>query len=226
MIVKLTKEEMAEAKSLAEARNKDKVNTKQNSWSNSINSKEDSYLNHLFGLKCEIAVAKTLDVQIDRTIHGAKGDNKMPDLYYKGMGIEIKGRTTVGWDFALSKDDIKLFKSDLGVLCWPGKADDEIEVVGFISREKFSHVAILKNYRYGNRLVAEAKHFTPLSPEAIDEMDETEFVLNPNRGVAKDLSAILTKSFKAVEKENVTHWEKVVQLEQSGLKYKITIERV
>jgi hypothetical protein len=221
MIVKLTKEELDEADYLAHARNDPKVHLNKYSWSKEGTT---SFDNHYWGLKCEIAVAKILGIEIDKTIHD--GDDQNPDLYYKGIGIEVKGRTKKGWDFALLKDDIKQFKADVGVLCWPGDADNEIEVVGFITREKFSHVAVTKNYKYGNRLVAEAKHFTPLTKKGLEEGNELPFVLNPKKGTIRDLSALLTATFKTVEKDNVTKWEKVVQLEESGHKYKLTLERM
>jgi hypothetical protein len=221
MVVKLSAEELKDLKELAHARNDPKEHLNRFSWQKEgVSSLE----NHFWGLKCEYAVAKVLGIDIDRTIHD--GDDQNPDLHFEGIGIEVKGRTKKGWDFALLKDDIKQFKSDVGVLCWPGDSDDEIEVVGFITKEKFSHVAITKNYRYGNRLVAEAKHFTPLTKEGLLSGVEKPFVLNPKRGAAKDLSALLTATFKSVEKEGVTHWEKVIQLEQSGLRYKLTLDKI
>jgi hypothetical protein len=128
-------------------------------------SSDPSYQRHLFGVKCEYAVARLLGLEIDAT-HRPRGDRNEPDLRLPdGTGVTVKGRTHPGWAFALRGTDPAEFGSGVGVLVWPDPAGDDwsVEVVGWIDRSTFEQVAHLQDFKYGPRLVVEPDQMAPIA---------------------------------------------------------------
>lgn len=64
-----------------------------------------------------------------------------------------------GWDFALTKGKIEQFKAEYGVLAWPVhhgttaiQEVTEVELAGWITRERFAAICESWNYGHGKCL--------------------------------------------------------------------------
>lgn len=119
---------------------------------------------HYLGLRAECAVAKVLRVPFDLSLSLA-GDKHVADLYARnGWAVSVKYAARRGWAWKLSSANYAEFKADIGVLCWPAE-NGAVELVGWITREKFNQVATVEDYGHGKRLKVEAAqmaHITDL----------------------------------------------------------------
>ena len=88
---------------------------------------------HYLGLLAEIAVARTLGVEIDRNIY-LTGDSGY-DLRWSGQSIDVKMRGNRDKDLPIMPG-MRDFTADFAVLCWPA-GYDVVEIVGCVSRWRF-----------------------------------------------------------------------------------------
>jgi len=201
MIIHLSDEEIEKAERLAKGRNTGKKNTKRNSWSKEVNTESASYLNHLLGVSAEIAVARFLDIEIDENFYGEKGDGNKADLNYKSLTIQIKSRRINTWDYALKSDKLEEFNTDIGILTYPlADTPNAIEIAGFITKSEFEQVAKIKNYKYGNRIVAEREHFKPI---ILFKNDPTFWT--KNQMTSEDTIIASKDSVKNADKDNMDY---------------------
>jgi hypothetical protein len=150
MLVRLTAAEWRGIDCLARGRN-DKPGTRKFSRHSDLDV-------HRMGLAAEYAVSKWLHIPVDISIT-ERGDAGSDLRLADGRTVQVKYRNRRGGDFALYSTNPAEFKADLGVLCWP--AQEGIEIVGTITRERFLQVAHTVNYGYGARLAARAEDFVP-----------------------------------------------------------------
>lgn len=160
MIVTLDQDELNILTNLAHARNDPK---ERRGYSGGWRADRWSVECHILGLKAEYSVAKLLGLSLDSSI-SLHGDNHNGDIVLPNdKVVEVKYRNRKGWDFALTTDDKREFKSDIGVLCYPGDSPEKIEVHGWISRDNFFLYCEKRNYSYGPRLVVRADYFKNMS---------------------------------------------------------------
>lgn len=117
---------------------------------------------HRFGTFCELAVAKLLCIWPEIGVDD-KNDIPAHDLkLHNGTTIEVKSRRKAGGDFALNNDRLSSFRSELGVLCWPGPDEGSVEVVGYMTQQDFATLATLGNLGRGPRLIYPTNRLRPI----------------------------------------------------------------
>lgn len=117
---------------------------------------------HRFGTFCELAVAKLLCIWPEIGIDDKK-DIPAHDLrLHNGTTIEVKSRRKAGGEFALNNDRLSSFRSDLGVLCWPGPDESSVDVVGYMTKVDFATLATLGNLGRGMRLIYPTARLRPI----------------------------------------------------------------
>jgi aromatic ring-opening dioxygenase LigB subunit len=102
---------------------------------------------HLHGIMGEYAVAKFLNIKIDKNIALA-GDDKISDLIKNKKRIQVK--TTLRDNKVLFFNSKLLFRADLAVLTSIRSATD-VGLEGWISREEFLNKATTFDFGYGER---------------------------------------------------------------------------
>jgi hypothetical protein len=131
-----------------------------------------SFFRHLMGLRAEYAVAKLLGLGVDKVLR-PRGDNNAPDLVLPdGRAVSVKGRSKVGYAYALRSTNPKEFGTGVGVLVWPERngRDDAVDVVGWVSRREFIALAEIQDFTYGPRLTIEGYQMHPM-PQLILEVN-------------------------------------------------------
>jgi len=135
---------------IAKRRNDSKVT--RGIKSKKFDPKKNEFQAHFEGMKAEYAVSFILDGDLDETIR-LGGDKGRGDIRLKdGRMVEVKYRCQRGWDFALSSSRIDDFQSNIGVLVWPSLKEFYLEIVSWISKEKFLQRMNIRDYQYGPRL--------------------------------------------------------------------------
>lgn len=102
---------------------------------------------HLHGIMGEYAVAKLLNIKIDKNI-SLSGDDKISDLIKNKKRIQVK--TTLRDNKVLFFNSKVLFRADLAILASIRSATD-VFLEGWISREEFLNKATTFNFGYGER---------------------------------------------------------------------------
>lgn len=159
MIVNLTPAELIFAISLAEAISINKLHIPDKIY----DKNQNSFGTHYFGLLGEIAVARVLKVEINDTIFKS-GDGGI-DLEYKGQSIQVKTVNAYKERFVYF-NDINDFNADWVIGCSLINAS-AIEIMGFVSHNKFIKNMIVKNFGRGNRYCLPENQLT-----SIDKINE------------------------------------------------------
>lgn len=115
---------------------------------------------HYQGILGELGAARVLGVPIDEE-EILSGDGGVDLQLSGGLSAEIRYRTQRLWDFALNGSDISYLKSDVGILVWPGTAENSVELMGWTSRIHILQHGEIMNFGYGPRLVL---HHTKVVP--------------------------------------------------------------
>jgi len=102
---------------------------------------------HLHGIMGEYAVAKLLNIKIDKNI-SLSGDDKISDLIKNKKRIQVK--TTLRDNKILFFNSKVLFRADLAVLTSIKSATDVV-LEGWISREEYLNKAQTYDFGYGER---------------------------------------------------------------------------
>jgi len=159
MIHHLTDEDFEIAKKIAHLRNdrKERMGIK----SKKFDPSKSEWDAHYAGILGELGAARALGLPID-TSERLDGDGGI-DLSVAGLSIEIRYRTKRGWDFALNGSNVSFLKSDIGILVWPGKAPDSIELVGWTTRIHILSQGEVMNFGYGDRLVLRHQNVMPMA---------------------------------------------------------------
>lgn len=113
-------------------------------------SGRDDYSVDLIGVKSEMAVAKVL--KIDYSPH-ALGIDDGADLYESDVSIDVKA--TFHKNGKMLFKSIDSFKSDICVLVTAPHYENEVNVVGWISKKNFKEQAKIVNLGHGNCFVVE-----------------------------------------------------------------------
>jgi hypothetical protein len=122
-----------------------------------------SYSVNLLGQLGEVACARGLGLQVDRTI-SPSGDNGHDLVTSLGKNIQVKTSTLPQLIFNAPE----LFISDIAVLVqfYGDKqlphVDSEFDLVGWVTREVFLANHYLHDYGYGTRLVMDANQLQPI----------------------------------------------------------------
>jgi len=101
------------------------------------------------GFKAEFAVARLLGTNLPTVNVVTDGGI---DLWFGDVSIDVK--FTNKQSNGLIFDNEEKFKARLAVLVTPTDHDDVMNIVGWIGRKQFLHVAKVKDFGYGPRLVA------------------------------------------------------------------------
>lgn len=135
MFVSITLTEFVTAAGVALDRTKQTIN--KNS-TDSLRKKNwlDNYTTHITGCIGELAVAKCLDIQWDRSVGTYKS---RPDL---GVNIEVRHRSNPEFQLIVRNDD----KDDSVYILSRGMPPNVIEVVGWIHGAEAKNSAYLKDH--------------------------------------------------------------------------------
>jgi hypothetical protein len=141
--------------------------------SSRFTSRKDDLSIHFDGIKGEYAVTKLFLLPFDpKPLPG--GDKGAPDLILPdGTSVSVKFREKPEYDYALSTDNPDEFNSDVGILtarAHPELMNDDVMVVGWITRDEFLERATIQNYTQrdnGNRLAV-----SPADMRSIRELME------------------------------------------------------
>ena len=128
------------------------------------NDKQSRVDANILGYKAEIAVAKLYSLEYP--ILNIVSDGGL-DLWIDQFSIDAKWTSTSDLIF----DSMEKFESDFAVGV-PSVSDDVMEVHGFVSRKKFKRSAVIKNYKYGDRLAMPLADLA--SPELLWKYAATE----------------------------------------------------
>lgn len=134
MIYRLRPDDLELARIIAAGRNNAKE--RMGIHSNKIADASDFDI-HFSGVLGEIAVARLIGTEIDRTFH-LHGDSGH-DLQLGGFTAEVKSRRRRGQDLIIMPG-MTDFTADVCVLCW-AEGDTEVEVVGLVSHRRFRQQA-------------------------------------------------------------------------------------
>lgn len=132
----LSQSDLVLAKTIGNSRNAIKV-------SNGVVSRRhsqtlDDAAIHILGAKAEIAVARVLNVDINRRFT-SNGDGGV-DMTFNGMTFDVKMRSTPNTDLIIMPD-MSDFTAQVVILCWPGHDEDQVILVGLTDRERFRREA-------------------------------------------------------------------------------------
>ena len=117
---------------------------------------------HKLGTLAELAVAKLLCIY---PLIGIDDRRDIPDhdlMLHNGQTLEVKYRAGGGGEFALNNDRPTSWKTDYGVLVWPGPDDMSLDIVGFMTREDFATHAYTGNLGRGLRLIYPTAMLRPI----------------------------------------------------------------
>ena len=99
---------------------------------------------NILGYKAEIAIAKLYGLEYPTL--NVVSDGGL-DLWLGNFSIDSKWTSTSDLIF----DSMEKFESDFAVGV-TSVSDDVMQIHGFVSRRKFKRFAVVKNYKYGERL--------------------------------------------------------------------------
>ena len=152
MIYHMTQADEELAMKIAHQRNDGKVN--RNIRSNKFYNGRSEIDTHVSGARAEIAICRTVPgAQMD-TQERLDGDKNTHDIIMPwGHTCEVKYRRKTKWDYALNSNRINDFKSNIGILVWPGNTPKQLDICRMISQARFRKISLVHNFGYGDRLV-------------------------------------------------------------------------
>ncbi len=168
MIVFLTEQELELSKRIADIRN-----SKNGQVPNyRVTRKDSDWAIHFAGSKAEVAGGRVFGFPPD--IHfSLSGDDHAPDLYYRGLRLEIKAAT---YSPAILKlNFVTDFVSDVIVLAYVD-GSSRVDLTGCVSRARFGESHYVRDFGYGPRACMDCK-----------DMASVESILNWQPSVPVDL---------------------------------------
>jgi hypothetical protein len=159
LIYKHNAEDMAQIARIAHARNDRKE--KKGVRSKKFDKTRSEYDTHYIGVFGELGILKGCGLEIDETAWLC-GDQGIDCILPCGLSIQARYRAKRDWDYALNGDDLNEFRTDIGILGWPGKEKDSVEIVGWTTKAHFALLAHRDNFNYGDRLVLHYKKLIPI----------------------------------------------------------------
>lgn len=130
-----------------------------------FDEKNTSYAVNLMGYLGEIAVARALNVEPDRTVRTGGDDGY--DLVYNNKTIQVKTSTLPSLIF----NSPDLFTADIAILVQlvgdrqNPHINAQYHILGQIRREDFEKRAYQKDYGYGTRYVVDSEYLMPVFAE-------------------------------------------------------------
>lgn len=129
---------------------------------------------HRLGTRAELAVAKLLHIWPQIGVDDAKDIPDWDLQLHNALSIEVKFRRPAGADFALNNNRHASFKTDYGVLVWPGSEPAELVVAGYMTRLDFQRWAYEKNLGRGLRLCYPSDRLRPIGEIVYAAMNRGE----------------------------------------------------
>ena len=90
-----------------------------------------------------------------------RGGDPRPDTVILGKTVQIKTYNYHGKNLEVFLDDMEAFNSQI-LIGVQVLSPVQLQIHGYIERDKFQKIAIKKNYGYGDRLMIPATLLTPL----------------------------------------------------------------
>ena len=114
---------------------------------------------HYIGAMGEFAVKKVTGCPLSMQI--MRGGDPRPDTVILGKTVQIKTHSYTGKNLEFFLDDMEAFNSQIfiGVQVL---SPVQLQIHGYIEKDKFQKVATQKSYGYGDRLMIPATLLTPL----------------------------------------------------------------
>lgn len=114
---------------------------------------------HYIGAMGEFAVKKVTGCPLSMQI--MRGGDPRPDTVIAGKTVQIKTHSYTGKNLEFFLDDMEAFNSEIfiGVQIL---SPVQLQIHGYIEKDKFQKVATKKSYGYGDRLMIPATLLTPL----------------------------------------------------------------
>lgn len=156
----LDEEELALVDRLAHLRNdrKERLGIRSKKFDRS----KSEFEAHYQGILGELGACRALGLDSIDLTERLSGDGGVDLVLPSGLSLEIRYRTKRGWDFALNGNTLSYFKSDIGVLVWPGPVPNSVELMGWTTRVHFANKAKTQNFGYGDRLVLAHSSLMPV----------------------------------------------------------------
>jgi len=171
ILVSLTEDDMKFIRELAQRRQDCK---QQNGVKNQAVDQKTKWLDiEINGLKGELALARHLKISLNLDVH--PGGDRGHDMTYQGVGIDVK--YTRHKNGGLLFKYLTRFRCPMAVLTIHNTAMD-IMLAGFISRARFTKIAITQDFGYGEIL------FVP--QDKLTSMDEFQAAIDFLNGRNED----------------------------------------
>jgi len=165
----LNTRELAFARHIADRRNDKAEGVK----SARIASDRTDYSIHQQGAEAEIAVFKQLNWPVDISVNKHGGDDGI-DGYCGNHSVQVKSsrHCPPSMIFNYAGD----FRADVAIACLV-RPKGHIDIYGYITRQRFMGMFVVRDYGYGTRLVVEPKHLKPFSDlnTGVDKMATITF---------------------------------------------------
>lgn len=127
--------------------------------SNKVSAADDLTI-HRLGALAEVAVARHLGAAPDMAIHA--GGDAGYDLVVGQWTIDVKMRSQPGRDLVIMPD-MRDFRAQVVVLCWPGPTERDVRLVGYATRQRFLREARDDILRDPPRLVVPWRSLRPIN---------------------------------------------------------------
>jgi len=159
LIYQHTTEDLILIEKIAHARNdrKERIGVK----SKKFDQTRSEYQTHWIGVFGELGILKACGLPIDEKAW-LGGDQGIDCVLSSGLTIQARYRTKRDWDYALNGDDLTEFRTDIGILGWPGMEDNTVEIVGWTTKVHFASLAHRDNFKHGDRLVLSYQKLIPI----------------------------------------------------------------
>jgi len=165
----LNTRELAFARHIADRRN-DKA---EGVRSARIATNRTDFSIHQQGAEAEIAVFKQLNWPVDISVNKHGGDDGI-DGYCGNHSVQVKSsrHCPPSMIFNYAGD----FRADVAIACLV-RPKGHIDIYGYITRQRFMSMFVVRDYGYGTRLVVEPKHLKPFSDlnTGVDKMATITF---------------------------------------------------
>ena len=114
---------------------------------------------HYIGAMGEFAVKKVTGCPLSMQI--MRGGDPRPDTVILGKTVQIKTYNYHGKNLEVFLDDMEAFNSQI-LIGVQALSPVQLQIHGYIEKDKFQKVATKKSYGYGDRLMISATLLTPL----------------------------------------------------------------
>jgi hypothetical protein len=182
MIVSFTSDELKLIKALAHQRNDPKAGVVTN---HRIDKSRDDFAIHCQGVAGELAVAKALNIPIDKRAL-LYGDGGVSDLKLKdGRSIQVKFRNYkdksqtifLFWNHTQPSQEDKgvcacchqrvrtseMLLADVGIMVIPNTPGRAVEILGYITRSEFLASHVVQDFGYGVRYAVSHHKLRPIT---------------------------------------------------------------